>query len=1021
MMFRHLHVHSAFSLLEGTFSIPQLLFRLEDLQMPVLALTDTNAFYGAIQFYQFAKQINVKPILGCCLRSDDGEALLLAKNRKGFSQISEIITARHLVENFSLRKDLQKIAYTSDPQMFVISRDESLLTDLANCWHHTHLYAELVRNNEEGNGKKVRRLRDLAAFLRIGVVATNDVHFLYPNDFFLHRIFTAIQKQSHIHARLPLASPESWLKTEQEMEKLFQDIPEAVRNTEVIAEQCCVNLEIGKIAFPEFPVPGGEPSWNFFERLCVQGLKRRYGAASDHAPLERLRHEMQVIRQLGFVEYFLAVWDILRFAKERRISWVGRGSVACSIVSYALDITNVDPIRYDLYFERFLNAGRKSPPDIDLDFGWKQRDEILAYVYERYGHDRVAMICTYVTFTARLAVREIGKALGLPDEEITAVSSSIPWGANAQAILDDKSQFPETRDLPLDQEPFPMILKLAAHINGFPRHLSIHAGGIVIAPYPITQMIPLERATKGLVVTQYDMYGVEDIGLVKIDLLAQRSLSVLDDVLASLREKDIVLNSINDYEALYADEAVQEKIRTADTIGCFYIESPSMRGLLQKLKVISFEDLTAASSVIRPGVAESGMMQQYIRRKTGEEPVEYLHPAMEPFLKETCGVMIYQEDVMRVAHEIAGMSMTDADLLRRAMSGKERSSKAMSDLERDFIEKAIVRNVPSEIAIEIWRQISTFASYAFCKAHSASYAQLSFQVTYLRAYHPAEFMAAVLTNQGGFYSTMAYVEEVRRMRLRLLLPDVQKGGLPYTAEGPSAIRVGLMQIKNISTKHWETFLEERSKRSFDHFADFLLRTEFNESEMETLIKCGACDSFGMNRPQLLWIMKATFSSIVVQRNRSDLIGASIIQIPKIPKLRDYTEEEKLRWEMELMDIGVTKHPLHLFKPWKDVKGYVPARLLSEYKGERVKVIGWHVTAKPASTKKGERMMFVTFEDTECLFEATFFPRAYQRFGHLFTNRGPYLVEGIVEEDHGVFTVNADGLKHINAKTQGRKG
>ncbi|MGH9857139.1 MAG: DNA polymerase III subunit alpha, partial [Acidobacteriota bacterium] len=367
-----------------------------------------------------------------------------------------------------------------------------------------------MRNNDEGNGKKIRRLRDLAAFLRIGVVATNDVHFLYPNDFFLHRIFTAIQKQSHIHARLPLASPESWLKTEQEMEKLFQDIPEAIRNTEVIAEQCSVDLEIGKIAFPEFPVPTGEPSWNFFERLCHQGLKRRFGTASDGAPLERLHQEMQVIRQLGFVEYFLAVWDILRFATERRISWVGRGSVACSIVSYALGITNVDPIRYDLYFERFLNAGRKSPPDIDLDFGWKQRDEILAYVYERYGHDRVAMICTYVTFTARLAVREIGKALGLPDEEITAVSSSIPWGANAQAILDDKNQFPETRDLPLDQEPFPMILKLAAHINGFPRHLSIHAGGIVIAPYPITQMIPLERATKGLVVTQYDMYGVED-------------------------------------------------------------------------------------------------------------------------------------------------------------------------------------------------------------------------------------------------------------------------------------------------------------------------------------------------------------------------------------------------------------------------------------------------------------------------------------------------------------------------------
>ncbi|MCI0606258.1 DNA polymerase III subunit alpha [bacterium] len=1019
-MFVHLHLHSAFSLLEGTFSVPQLLFRLEDLQMPMIALTDTNAFYGAIQFYQFAKQIGVKPILGCCLRSQDGEAVLLAKNKKGFSQISEIITARHLVEKFSLRKDLQKIAYTSDPQIFVISQDETLLTDLAVCWDHNHLYAELVRNQEEGNAKTIRRLRELASFLRIGVVATNDVHFLHSNDFFLHRVFTAIQKQSHIHARLPLASADSRLKTEQEMEELFQDIPEAIHNTAIIAEQCSVDLEIGKTAFPEFSVPTGESSWRFFERLCREGLERRYGSAFSGAPRERLNHEMKVIRDLGFVDYFLAVWDVLRYAKEKRISWVGRGSVACSIVSYALDITNVDPIRYDLYFERFLNAGRKSPPDIDLDFGWKVRDEILAYVYERYGHDRVAMICSYVTFTARLAVREIGKALGLPDDEITAVSSRIPWGADAQAVLEDKNQFPETRDLPLEQEPFPLILKLAAHINGFPRHLSIHAGGIVIAPYPITQMIPLERSTKGLVVTQYDMYGVEDIGLVKIDLLAQRSLSVLDDVIASLRAKGTSLDSIHNHESLYEDEAVKEKIRTADTMGCFYIESPSMRGLLQKLKVTSFEDLTAASSVIRPGVAESGMMQQYIRRKTGEELVEYLHPKMEMFLKETCGVMIYQEDVMRVAHEVGGMSMEEADQLRRAMSGKERSSRAMDDLEKQFIEKAMERDVQNEIATEIWRQISTFASYAFCKAHSASYAQLSFQVAYLRAYHPAEFMAAVLSNQGGFYSTMAYIEEARRMRLRLRLPDVLKGELCYTADGPCGIRVGLMQIKNIATRHLESFLEERARRPFENFADFLLRTEFNDGELETLIKCGACDSFGMNRPQLLWLMKAIFSSAVSQRKQSDLIGASILHLPRLPRLRDYTDDEKLRWEMELMDIGVTKHPLHLYKPWKHVKGYVPAKLLSEYKGQRVRVIGWHVTAKPASTKKGERMMFVSFEDTECLFEATFFPRAYDRFGHLFTSRGPYLIEGTVEEDHSVFTINVNSLKLITAKPPGRQ-
>lgn len=1013
-MFVHLHVHSAFSLLEGTFSIPHLLLRLEKLQMPVIALTDTNAFYGAISFYQWTKQIQVKPILGCCLQSEDGEAVLLAKNKQGFSQISEIITARHLVDRFSLRKDLKKIAYTSDPQFFILSQEESLLVDLATCWDHSHLFAELVRNNRPENEKRIRQLVDLAAARDFGVVATNDAHFLYPQDFFLHRVFTAIREQSHIHARLPLAAEESWLKTEAEMTELFGDIPEAIQNTEKIASQCNVDLPIGKFTFPPFPLPEGETACSFLERLSREGLKRRYGEPSV-VVLDRLEQELAVIRRLGFAEYFLVVWDILQYAQRKNIAWVGRGSAACSLVSYALRITNVDPIRYDLFFERFLNPERKSPPDIDLDFGWKQRDEILEYVYNRYGHDRVAMICTYVTFTARLAVREIGKAMGLPEDEITAVSSRIPYGADAKALLEDHTKYPETRDLDLTQEPYPLILKLAAHINGFPRHLSIHPGGIVIAPYPITQMVPLERATKGLVVTQYDMYGAEDIGLVKIDLLAQRSLSVLDDVLAELRTRGIRLDRLFDMDVLCEDEGVKERIRTGDTMGCFYIESPSMRGLLQKLRVTSFEDLTAASSVIRPGVAESGMMQQYIRRKTGEEPVEYLHPKMERLLKQTCGVMIYQEDVIRVAHEIGGMTLAEADMLRRAMSGKERSPIAMAEVERKFIDGALANDVEENVARETWRQISSFASYAFCKAHSASYAQLSLQVAYLRAYYPAEFMAAVLTNQGGFYSTMAYVEESRRMGLRLLLPDVRKGQLAFTSEGPRTIRIGLMQVKDIAAKNWDPFFAERDKKQWDDFADFLLRTPFQEPEVESLVKCGACDSFGMNRAQLLWLLKSLFPSVARQRIArvySSPLYSAVLRVPEIPRLRDSTEKEKLYWEMNLLNLAVTRHPLFYFKPWTKVRGYVPAKLLADYKDQSVRIIGWHVTSKPASTKKNERMMFVSFEDTDTLFETTFFPRAYQRFGHLFTDRGPYLVQGKVEEDHSVFTINVDGLKHL---------
>jgi len=747
-MFYHLHTHSAFSFAEGTFSIPQFLFRIEEMGIQSIALTDTNGFYGSIPFYKFAKQIGIKPILGCCLKANDGEAVLLAKNVQGFGQISKLITARQLNPEFSLKKSLRKI---QTPEFFIISQDEILLSEAAQFWNTADLYAELVRNKKTQNEKKIRKLQELAKFLTIGVVATNDVHFLYPQDFFVHRIFTAIRDQSHIHAKLNLSAEESWLKSEQEMKALFSDIPEAIQNTMRIAEQCNVELEIGKYTFPKFPV---EDSFLYLEHLCKEGLQKRYDNPSSQQ-IERLNWELSIIHDLNFCDYFLVVWDILQYAKKHKINWIGRGSAACSIVSYALGITNVDPIRYDLYFERFLNPGRQTAPDIDLDFGWKQRDEIVEYVYERYGRNHVAMISTYVTFTARLAVREIGKAFGIPENEITAISSSIPPAATANMILEDRSQFPETRDLPIDQEPYRTIFKLAAHINGHPRHMSLHAGGIVIAPCPITNLVPLERSTKGIVMTQYDMYGVEDIGLIKIDLLAQRSLSVFDDVLNNLKEKNIPCDEVFDYESLYKNDQVNSQIKKGETMGCFYIESPSMRGLLQKLKVSSFEDLTAASSVIRPGVAESGMLQQYIRRKTGEEPVEYLHPKMEPILKETCGVMIYQEDVIRVSHEIAGMSLAEADSLRRAMSGKQRSPLAMAELEREFLSKAASNGVNSEIAKEIWDKISTFAAYAFCKAHSASYAQLSYQMAYLKEYFPAHFMAAVLTNQGGFYDTMA--------------------------------------------------------------------------------------------------------------------------------------------------------------------------------------------------------------------------------------------------------------------------
>jgi DNA-directed DNA polymerase III PolC len=1010
-MFIHLHNHSAFSFLEGAFTIPQFLTQIERMETSAIALTDTNGLYGAIPFYKFAKQLGVKPILGCCLQSTEGEAVVIAKNRKGFSQLCSLITLRHLQDGFSLIHSLKCLANDSNHELFILSRDERLLISISQFWDPQSLYAELVRSQQKGNTKEIMTLRVLASKLGIRVVATNNVHFLFPEDHFIHRLFGAIRERTRIYShRLSLVSSEQWLKPAHQMEDLFSDIPEALLNTKIIAEECNLELELGKRSFPRSNYPSELMTSEYLENLCKKGILSRFGKITC-AQQERLRHELKIINDLGFGEYFLVVNDILEFARKNRIHWIGRGSAACSLVSFALGITNIDPIRYDLFFERFLNPERTDAPDIDLDFGWKRRDEILEYVYQRYGEDKVAMISTYTTYGPKLAVREIGKAFGLPEKEITSISSRIPVDVSISTIIRDKNRFPETREMWIEKEPLSTIFQLAAHVQNYPRNLSLHAGGIVISPGPLTEIVPLQKSSKGPIMTQYDMYGVQDVGLVKIDLLAQRSLSVFDDVLEALQVEGKRIPEIYDYDFLYASPVLNCNLFRGDTVGCFYIESPAMRGLLQKLNVASFEDLTAASSVIRPGVAESGMLQEYIRRKRGEETIRFLHPKMETILKETCGVMIYQEDVIRVAHEVIGMSLVEADLLRRAMSGKDRSEYAMEQMEDDFLKKAIQNRVDFPVAKEIWEKISTFAAYAFCKAHSSSYAQLSYQMLFLKLHYPAHFMAAVLSNQGGFYSTMTYVEEARRMGLKILLPDVLKGEFEYHAVGPDAIRLGLMQIKGISAESWKSFFEERKKRPYEDFNDFVLRSGLHKNEIEILIKCGACDSFGLTRPQLLWLMKATVSSSRKAETSFDLIGNKMIRVPQIPVLREYSEKEKLMWEMKLLDVAVTNHPLEYYCPWQKWKQSIPARMISDHKNQMVSVIGWHVHSKSTNTSKQDPMLFVSFEDTEALFETTFFPKTYRSYGHLFVDKGPYLVTGKVEEDHGVCTINVEKLEH----------
>ena len=625
------------------------------------------------------------------------------------------------------------------------------------------------------NYRRLRELDQLARGLGLPTVAGGDVWFAEARGMLTQRVLSAMRTRSTLARVKPehLAPEGAFLRSSEEMARLFDEFPGAVRRSAEIAQACRFRMKLGEWVYPEFPLPPGESTEGYLWKVAFDGLAKRFQPIPPRA-MERLQQEMQVVARLNFAEYLLVVWDIARFAHDEGIPLVGRGSAANSLLCYVLGITNVDPLAHDLFFQRFLNPERISPPDIDLDFCWRRRDRVLRYVYERYGQDRVAMIGTLNTFAARSGVREVAKCIGLADGEISPITDRLPH-RSLESFENWQERIPEARHLPMHEEPWRSILKVGTSLEGYPRHMGIHAGGIVIGRNPLTQNFPLQWARKGFVITQIDMYSMEDVGLVKIDLLSQRGLSVVADTVESIhRNTGRRIDLTQTYDE---DPATRRAMRRGETMGCFYVESPGMRALLQKLQADSFSMVVAASSLIRPGPSDSGMMRRFVEAHLGMEPPQRLHPDLG-FLDETYGVMVYQEDVMRVAHVIGGLSLGEADLMRRAMSFKGSSEQFLS-LKAKFLQGARDNAIDDEVAAEIWRQMESFAGYAFCKAHSAAYAVVSFQAVYLKCHWPAEFMAAVLSNQGGYYHAAAYLEEARRLGLEdpAAGHQPQRGGL----------------------------------------------------------------------------------------------------------------------------------------------------------------------------------------------------------------------------------------------------
>jgi len=1030
--FVHLQVRSHYSLMRGAAGIEALCLAARDRGMKALALTDINGLYGAVRFWEIAREAGLQPILGAEVTASDprraaaGErATLLVKSREGYANLCRILTRRHCDPGFALSGALMN----GSAGLVILAPSPVLLETVRAARGEGDLYLALDSGVAMRAG--AGSLQRLQAARRLGIppVAVNDVHLVDARDFDLQRLLRAIALNT-TRDRVPpeeLASPQAWLKPPEEMARAYPHCPDGVARTARLAEECALAAPPwGDLVFPRFAdlVAAGEggartpgDSFAILKARCEAGARTRYGDLTP-AVRERLEHELRIIRDKDFADYFLVVQEIVK----RSPRTCGRGSGAASIVSYCLGITQVEPIRHNLYFERFLTPGRVDPPDIDVDFCWDERDGIIDWTLAAFGPGRAAMIANHVTFRARAAVREVAKVYGLPEQEIDRVTNRLSqfWGADAareaiarHPLFRGDDMHPARGGL-LRRPPWPEILAWAARLDGFPRHLSVHCGGVVIAPDGIDRHVPVERAAKGVDVIQWEKDQAEDAGLVKIDLLGNRSLSVIRDAAraAGLEEGRL--------EGSIDDPRTQERIRDGDTMGVFYVESPAMRQLQQKTRRGDFEHLVIHSSIIRP--AANDYIREYVRRLRGGEYAS-LHPILDEILTETYGIMCYQEDVARVAIRMAGFSDAEADGLRKVLS-KKWAGRKIEDFRRRFTEGARARDVAVEVIEAVWSMILSFSGYSFCKPHSASYALVSFSACYLKTHHPAEFMAAVLSNGGGYYSTFAYISECRCLGLEVRLPDINDSAEQYTPETRAAVRVGLRSIRGIRDEAIAAVLGERRRSGpFLSFDDFLRRTAIDPADARLLIRAGAFDRIGFGapgdltlRPRLHGRLHAWEFRMTGRCTRERLLFPP--DLGPLPEPRPYEEAKLLRDEMESLGFLISRHPLTLHRDalsrLRD-SGVVPVRGcdLPGQAGRRVTVIGWLITGKVITTKDEEPMEFVSFEDTTAIYETTFFPRPYARFCGMLTTTRPYLLTGRVEEEFGAVTLTVEGVEFLD--------
>jgi error-prone DNA polymerase len=994
--FVHLNVHSHYSRGWGIGTIEELCQSAKDQGMDRLALTDTNGLYALVYFIQTASEVGIRPIVGSELTTDEHRAVLLVRNHEGYANLCRIISDRHCHQDFDLIKSLKERR-----EGLIIFSDDSTLLKALKRDSKEDLFVEMSPGYNMANSYAFSRKSDIPP------LATNRVYLIREDQFPLHRILRAVALNSKL-SRLrckDTCREHNFLNAAQSMIDQFPHAPLAIRNTLEVAERCLMSWDFDRIIFPGFEHMTDREAYETLYRATIEGCRRRYGTLTP-AVKERVEHEMKIIREKNFAHYFLVVADITK----RACRSCGRGSAAASIVSYALGITHVDPIQHHLFFERFLNPGRMDPPDIDVDFAWDERDQIIDYVFSRYGNRRAAMVANHNTYGARSAIREVAKVFGLTEAEISRVTSKIGFGWHLKGIWRELADHPKMRGIEF-KKPWDEILRAAVQLEDHLNHLSVHCGGLVIVPDEIRRYCPVEISASGVQVLQWEKDSVEDARLVKIDILGNRSLAVIRDALGLVernygRRIDYASwNPINDSETM-------EIFYRGDTFGVFYFESPATRQVLKKVSSgFSFEEYSrldhfhlnvVVTSIIRP--ASNRSIRTWVSRLHGQ-PWDTPHPLLRPVLEETLGVMVFQEQLSQAAMHLAGFDPAEADTLRKVVSKKHREKK-LRDFYARFIRGASNRGVSLEVIEDVWQMMMGFDGYSFCKPHSASYTLVAYKSAYLRAHYPAEFMASVISNGGGYYSTFGYLSEARRMGLKILPPDINQSEIKYTGQ-KEEIRVGLMQVKALSREGRELIIHERFKNGpFTGFEDFLHRAgrHLHLQDVRILIKIGCFDSIarGLSRPSLMWQALRFYGGENQEENTPSLFSTPLMLSPL--KQPPYPKSLMLRHEVDTVGLLLSLHPLDRYEELLRGLDYVKAKDLHAHVGKRVTTIGWLVTGKTVHTKEGDPMKFVSFEDTTGLYETVFFPKVYNRFCHMLNEMRPYILKGKVEEDFGSITL-----------------